>query len=445
MRNNFVVKKSTAEVASLIGITAVLYATGADMPANIVFFVSMAVLLYKSWKNPEWLAAALIILETRVFGTGPNKIFGILPEKLEIAVLLVSWVFWAFKGFCNKKKIPSEYKWLQYTAVIIVVAAVMGYVTIGQSILFGIFLQTRLLVIFSVFPIIAMMKEKTDSFSSLWNLTKKLALIQACVNTIQMVLYPRIQFLTITSENIRFGSIRITYGYVLIAIAFMMAFSEFLDNLDIKNGLYCLVYLIDILFVCKTRMVIFGMAVSAAIVVLGKLKYKTGWKKMIVLALLGGLVLIAMSDRITDLVTLTKTEVSTNSGNYVARTDEIAFYTAQVKNPILGRGYISPKSAGGEAFDTKYGYFSLTDIGVIGLYTMNGLMGIVWFGIIAIVLIRRARHCPYKIYGIEYVIYSMTVCMTLLNFYYSSEYLVITLILLADEFREIQFLKKGNQ
>lgn len=107
------------------------------MPANIVFFVSMAVLLYKSWKNPEWLAAALIILETRVFGTGPNKIFGILPEKLEIAVLLVSWVFWAFKGFCNKKKIPSEYKWLQYTAVIIVVAAVMGYVTIGQSILFG--------------------------------------------------------------------------------------------------------------------------------------------------------------------------------------------------------------------------------------------------------------------------------------------------------------------
>lgn len=142
---------------------------------------------------------------------------------------------------------------------------------------------------------------------------------------------------------------------------------------------------------------------------------------------------------------LTKTEVSTNSGNYVARTDEIAFYTAQVKNPILGRGYISPKSAGGEEFDTKYGYFSLTDIGVIGLYTMNGLMGIVWFGIIAIVLIRRTRHCPYKIYGIEYVIYSMTVCMTLLNFYYSSEYLVITLILLADEFREIQFLKKGNQ
>lgn len=34
MRNNFVVKKSTAEVTSLIGITAVLYATGADMPAN---------------------------------------------------------------------------------------------------------------------------------------------------------------------------------------------------------------------------------------------------------------------------------------------------------------------------------------------------------------------------------------------------------------------------
>lgn len=119
MRDNFVVKKSTAEVTSLISITAVLYATGADMLANIVFFVSMVVLLYKSWKDPEWLAAALIILETRVFGTGPNKILGILPEKLEIVVLLVSWTFWALKGFYNRKKIPTEYKWLQYTAVII--------------------------------------------------------------------------------------------------------------------------------------------------------------------------------------------------------------------------------------------------------------------------------------------------------------------------------------
>ena len=219
----------------------------------------------------------------------------------------------------------------------------------------------------------------------------------------------------------------------MIAIAFMMAFSEFLDNLKIKDGVYCLVYIVDILFVCKTRMVIFGVVVAAVFVALGKLKYKTGWKKMLVLILLGGVALIAMSSRLTDLIDLTKQEVSTNSGNYVARTDEVAFYTAQIKNPIVGRGYISPKSEGGEALDTKYGYFSLTDIGIIGLYTINGALGIVWFLIIVLVLLKRAKNSEYRVYGIEYVIYSLVVCLTLLNFYYSSEYLVITLVLLAND------------
>lgn len=430
---SILVKKSTALLIVALGITFCLYATGMDTVASGMFFTSMAIILYESWKNPELLAVALILLETRMLGAGPAKIFGILPEKLEIVILVVAYFSWASKRFCNKKVIPTEYKWLWYTAVIIVVAAIMGYVTIGQSILFGLFLQTRLLMIFSVFPIVALMKDKENSFQNLWNWTKKMALLQAVINIVQLAVYPKIQFLTITSENIRFGSIRITYGYVLIAVALMMAFSEFLDKLDIKNGIYCLIYAVDILFVCKTRMVIFGVAVAAVAVSLGKLKYKTGWKKVLVLVLLCGVALIPLSNRLTDLVDLTKQEVTTNSGNYVARTDEVAFYTAQVKNPIVGRGYISPKTAGGEALDTKHGYFSLTDIGVIGLYTMNGILGIVWFLIIVLVLLKRAKNSEYRVYGIEYVVYSLVVCLTLLNFYYSSEYLVITLVLLAND------------
>lgn len=430
---SILVKKSTALLIVALGITFCLYATGMDTVASGMFFTSMAIILYESWKKPELLAVALILLETRMLGAGPAKIFGILPEKLEIVILVVAYFSWAIKRFCNKKVIPTEYKWLWYTAVIIVVAAIMGYVTIGQSILFGLFLQTRLLMIFSVFPIVALMKDKEDSFQNLWNWTKKMALLQAVINIVQLAVYPKIQFLTITSENIRFGSIRITYGYVLIAVALMMAFSEFLDKLDIKNGIYCLIYAVDILFVCKTRMVIFGVAVAAVAVSLGKLKYKTGWKKVLVLVLLCGVALIPLSNRLTDLVDLTKQEVTTNSGNYVARTDEVAFYTAQVKNPIVGRGYISPKTAGGEALDTKHGYFSLTDIGVIGLYTMNGILGIVWFLIIVLVLLKRAKNSEYRVYGIEYVVYSLVVCLTLLNFYYSSEYLVITLVLLAND------------
>ena len=199
-----------------------------------------------------------------------------------------------------------------------------------------------------------------------------------------------------------------------------------------------------LLFVCKTRMVIFGIAVSALFALLSKLKYKSGWKKIVALSLIGGTLLAVMSGRITDLIDLTRQEVSTNSGNYVARTDEVAFYTSQVSNPLFGRGYISPKTAGGELFDTKYGYFSLTDIGIFGLYTTNGILGVFWFFSILLILIKKSYRSPYRTFGIEYVVYSTSVCLTLLPFYYSSEYLIIVLILLADGFKKKRLQNKES-
>ena len=92
---------------------------------------------------------------------------------------------------------------------------------------------------------------------------------------------------------------------------------------------------------------------------------------------------------------------------------------------------ISPKTIGGEVFDTKYGYYSLTDIGIIALYVIGGVVGIIWFFILIMILIERLRKSKFNIFCLEYLVYSVATCMTLLSCYYQSEYLILSLILLA--------------
>lgn len=426
------IRRSTFELSVFFLMTFILYVLKIELLGNFMFFLTLILLLYFGKKKPELLLITLVVIETKLFGVGPTKIFGVLMEKIEILVLLVSYIYWAKKRFINKLEIPRSYNLLWTTGIIIVSAAVMGKVTSGQSFVIGILFQTRLFILFSLFPILALMKEKKNSFKNLKKLIKICALIHAILNAIQFIVYPRIQFLTITSENIRFGAIRITHGYVLITIALMITFSEILYKISLKNMIYLVIYFVELLLVCKTRMVIFGVVISMIFAVLSNLRYKSGWKKMAVLGGCGIIMICVLYTHLNDMINLTQEEVSSNSGNYVARTDEIAFYTAQVKNPIVGRGFISPKSANGEAYDTKYGYFSLTDIGVVGLYVTNGVIGIIWFVLIIWIIGKQIRRNKKYLFGLEYFVYSIVVCMTLLTFYYNSEYLIITLILLAD-------------
>ena len=53
---SILVKKSTALLIVALGITFCLYATGMDTIAGGMFFASMAIILYESWKKPELLA-----------------------------------------------------------------------------------------------------------------------------------------------------------------------------------------------------------------------------------------------------------------------------------------------------------------------------------------------------------------------------------------------------
>ncbi|WP_274656674.1 hypothetical protein, partial [Streptococcus equinus] len=400
--------------------------------ANLFYLSGMFCLLYLSIANPELLIVALFIIGTKLFGVGQEKIGGLLPDKFELFILVFSYSLWIWRKPKRINKDQKIYLLLLYTIFIIISAAVMAYITIGQSILIGIVLQARIITILSVIPIISLMNDNLSSYERLWNQLKNIALLQSLINIFQLLLYPQVKFLTITSENIRFGSIRIGFGGALITIALLMTFSELVKNVNKKNIIYFMVYMFYLLFVRKTRVVIFGVLISILVVFVLSLRNKSGWRRAFLLGICFLLMSPFAAPRISELFDLTQQEVSTNSGNYVARTGEVEFYTSQVKNPVFGRGYISPKIAGGELYDTRFGYYSITDIGIIALYVINGIVGLIWFFILMVIIMERSKKSRYGIFAIEYLIYSIATCMTLLSCYYESEGLILSLILLAS-------------
>lgn len=426
------VKKNVLLTVSFFIVAFFLYAMNSINLANLFYLSGMFCLLYSSIANPELLIVALFIIGTKLFGVGQEKIGGLLPDKFELFILVFSYSLWIWRKPKRINKDQKIYLLLLYTIFIIISAAVMAYITIGQSILIGIVLQARIITILSVIPIISLMNDNLSSYERLWNQIKNIALLQSLINIFQLLLYPQVKFLTITSENIRFGSIRIGFGGALITIALLMTFSELVKNVNKKNIIYFMVYMFYLLFVRKTRVVIFGVLISILVVFLLSLRNKSGWRRAFLLGICFLLMSPFAAPRISELFDLTQQEVSTNSGNYVARTGEVEFYTSQVKNPVFGRGYISPKIAGGELYDTRFGYYSITDIGIIALYVINGIVGLIWFFILMVIIMERSKKSRYGIFAIEYLIYSIATCMTLLSCYYESEGLILSLILLAS-------------
>lgn len=426
------VKKNILLTVSFFIVAFFLYAMNSINLANLFYLSGMFCLLYSSIANPELLIVALFIIGTKLFGVGQEKIGGLLPDKFELFILVFSYSLWIWRKPKRINKDQKIYLLLLYTIFIIISAAVMAYITIGQSILIGIVLQARIITILSVIPIISLMNDNLSSYERLWNQIKNIALLQSLINIFQLLLYPQVKFLTITSENIRLGSIRIGFGGALITIALLMTFSELVKNVNKKNIIYFMVYMFYLLFVRKTRVVIFGVLISILVAFVLSLRNKSGWRRAFLLGICFLLMSPFAAPRISELFDLTQQEVSTNSGNYVARTGEVEFYTSQVKNPVFGRGYISPKIAGGELYDTRFGYYSITDIGIIALYVINGIVGLIWFFILMVIIMERSKKSRYGIFAIEYLIYSIATCMTLLSCYYESEGLILSLILLAS-------------
>lgn len=264
----------------------------------------------------------------------------------------------------------------------------MAYVNYNQSILFGLQIQLRQMLLLCFFPIYSMMKK---SEGSVFRLKDGLLIISGILGTVlllQFIIGDKISIINYDQDNLRFGSIRITLGYMVVILGILISSNDILKHITFKNVCLLLLLFFDLVVVIQGRMAFFGVVIGlvVAFIITNKIYSKSTFKKIILILLVLVFCVIIFGSNVSKLFNLALSEVSNNSGNYVARINEIDFYTRQVDNPILGRGMISSKTKGTENIDSKYGLYSITDIGIFGLYTTNGIIGVIWYFLLCILI-----------------------------------------------------------
>ena len=393
-------------------------------------------------KKPELLIELLILFNTRFFSMAPDKIGNIQLAKLEVIILIMAYLIWilnSFRGF-SATCIPTFVNILWSVIPIVLIAAVMAHLKIQQSIMFGIQIQMRLLIVLTAFPVIALMNKDLISFIRLRDAIEKMAVAYCVILVLQFMLHGHFAFMQYEETAQRLGRLRISTGYMLVVFGVFIIFQRMIKRITVGDIVKMCLMSGVLIFIIQTRMVLFGVAVSliSGYIICSNFKKIRVWRNAFVMFLVAAIGLMSVSGQALKFVNLTANEITNLSGNYAARLGEIEFFTKQVDHTFLGRGYISPKTQEAEYMDSKYGFYSITDIGIFGLYTTNGLIGLLWYLIVTIILILYTLKVKQaggeSLLYFAYIIYSITVCMTLLSYYYNSEYLTAIFVLLTGEY-----------
>ena len=86
----FRVQKKVLLTTSVFIVAFFLYLLNFDSIANLFFISGIFFISYSSITYPELLVVGLIIIETQLFGVGTPKVFGVLPEKLDLETTKIS-------------------------------------------------------------------------------------------------------------------------------------------------------------------------------------------------------------------------------------------------------------------------------------------------------------------------------------------------------------------
>lgn len=203
-----------------------------------------------------------------------------------------------------------------------------------------------------------------------------------------------IYFTQLNVDNMRFGSIRIPdMGETMTCAGILLCLILSLDKNKKKRWLYfCIVFIgiLGNLFVSKGRITLIALFISGCIIFI--LKYKKNMARIIaiiitiILALIiffqtpmGNSYLNSMDDKTTD------------TGS--VRSREIDYYNNQTKdNLIFGVGFIRDKGETDNMSNYLKGpahQYSRTDIGIWGLANTLGLVGVLWYIVVNLNLLKK--------------------------------------------------------
>lgn len=237
---------------------------------------------------------------------------------------------------------------------------------------------------------------------------------------VQYIFAQRGMFFTqIDTASMRFGNIRIgAVSETITSLGVVLCFSYFLNENEKRKWKYFIGFILGVLghlVVSKGRMSLLALFAGCCIYVLDKYK-KYAKKIMIVICMIMIVCVVFLNSSIGKVYLNSLSDVETDTGSIRSR--EVAYYNEQTKDsPIWGIGFI--RDIGDQASNKMKGpahQYSRTDVGIWGLANAMGYIGVAWYVLLTISLLKKiyyiSRHqkdddyyivLAYMVFSIVYI------------------------------------------
>jgi hypothetical protein len=335
-------------------------------------------------KNIEFFVCILIILSQSFFYLLPKST---ITDNLNLILLSII-IILLFERIITHRLILGRYGvWVSLFMVLLIIGILVAYMA-GQDLLLGVKAAKYMPVILIYFTVI----NSSINLNKFLKYYIILAILVAALTVIQSVLGDSLSIFPgipdwYTEQYERTGMLRLSVGYFVIASAAVISFAIFLQTYNIFYLIAAVCLDIQIVFICQTRAVIVGVALSILFLIVMVKNFSISRVIIIIttccLLSLGYSFFLTekpIGIAITNLIKQSQNEISKNKGSYGARRQTYIYYFRQLKQKIfLGQGVLNINWEMNPEKKLKKAGLFLADIGIMDLFVMSGLAGFVWF------------------------------------------------------------------
>lgn len=340
----------------------------------------------------------LLLLQVKLFYLIPvNTFYDVNSNQQQILMIILVFFTWALYKF----KVPKLGRkscsffvglFIVYYFFELLISALKN----GQGLLDA-FIASNfyLMLLFYFIILIYFQKQSQEDF---YKIVVKISALNILLCWLQYILaYRDIYFMRINTNNLRFGSIRISdMGETMTSLGIIICIVYFLNCRYRKRWFYFTVALLGLLgnlIVSKGRITLLALFVSACFICVSKFR-KNLAKVFGVILIVVIAVFVFFQTSMGQIYLNSISDAETDTGS--VRRRELEYYNAQttenVVNFVTGVGFIRDNG------DIMSRYlkgpahqYSRTDIGIWGLANAIGIIGVMWYIMVTLNMIVKIR------------------------------------------------------
>ena len=372
-------------------------------------------------------------------------------------ILALLWILWVFFNCCKKKsnldlkrKNKKIFKnIIFYYLILTIISSIAANAFFRQPVSWGIrSLRNQIVCFILYFSIINAIDINILDRDDFTKIITVVGIIEIIIYLLQYLLIDKVTFTYIDTSEVRNGTSRLRFSYLLPLILSIKAFDNLLNgkNNKILNIVIIIFGASVLIVICKHRApsVIYMVAL-----VIGYLL----WKKNIIKKFLIGFIVLILGGTIIFNSSLFQSTFNTLEGkNDDENTMDIRYegqkyYINQLKKSIIF-GYGNPNTNCKEAMiaSGENDYYYLPDNGIIGFVYIYGLLGIVWVFILFYKIINASYFCYRKEKNLFFLVYFIfeigNLYIGMHWYYYYTLPFILVLVLLNLKYCELK--KKGK-